>query len=344
SHGTALAFTIRLAWWSTVAMRVACDDVPPRQIVMALLSSLVLQAAIGIVQFAVQHHLGLSVLGELPVDLAYPGVSVISTGGPPLIRLYGLSGHPNVIGGFAAVALLLGVGLLRERRGPWWAMWLIGLTALLLTFSRSAALGLLSGAIVIALLRRPNRRRALMLITSGGSVIGIFVLLFAPFLIARVSGEVATEQVSIDERIEQTALAWQLISDRPLTGVGVGNFTQYNAPNATTRVMRVHNVPLLIASELGWPGLWLWLISVGAVIVAGVRSARATTAIWPALLTSAVIAILVISLFDYYWWTSSQGVYVWATMCGALLAQAVTRSTRNGVPSTGSVSNSRAAR
>ena len=345
SGGIVLAFTVRLVWWIAIALRVACDDVQPRLMAVALLCGLLLQAAIGIAQFGVQHQLGLSILGELPLDLAYPAISVVSAGGPPLIRLYGLSGHPNVIGGFAAIALLLGMGLLRERRTLWWAAWLIGLMALLLTFSRSAALGLLIGLAAFSLMRRPNRQRAIGLIVSGGSVIGIFALLFAPFLIARVSGEVAIEQVSIDERVEQTALAWQLFSDHPLTGVGFGNFTQYNPPAAAgAPPQRAHNVPLLIASELGLPGLLLWLISVGAVIVAGVRSGHATTEIWPSLLMSALIAILVISLFDYYWWTSSLGVYVWATISGALLAQAVTRSTRNGVPSIGVVSNSRAAR
>jgi len=85
-------------------------------------------------------------------------------------------------------------------------------------------------------------------------------------------------------------------------------------------------VPLLIASELGLPGLLLWLASVAAVIAAGIRSGRGKTSRWPSLLLSALIAILVISLFDYYWWTSSQGVYVWATVCGALLATRFTAS------------------
>jgi hypothetical protein len=331
SGGTALAFTIRLAWWMAIAVRVACDGVPPRQIAVVLLSGLLLQAAIGIVQFGAQHQVGLNILGELPLDLTYPAISVVSAGGPPLIRLYGLSGHPNVIGGFAAIALLLGLGLLRERRAKWWAAWLIGLTALLLTFSRSAALGLLIGLAAISLMRRPNRQRAIGLIVSGGSVIGIFALLFAPFLIARVSGEVAIEQVSIDERVEQTALAWQLFSDHPLTGVGFGNFTQYNPPaTAGAPAQRAHNVPLLIASELGLPGLLLWVVSVAAVMSAGIRSGREKTAVWPSVMISALIAILVISLFDYYWWTSSQGVYVWATICGALLAQAAMRPPRIG--------------
>lgn len=322
SRGTVLAFVIRLAWWAAVAVRVACDDVPPRSLVVALLSGLLLQAAIGIVQFGVQHNLGLSALGELPIDLAYPGVSVISAGGPPLIRLYGLSGHPNVIGGFAAVALLLGVGVLRERRPLWWALWLIGLIGLLLTFSRSAALGLLSGAITIVLLRRPDRRRARLLLATAGGVIALFALLFAPLIVARLSGQGATEQMSIGERVEQTALALELFGARPLTGVGAGNFTLYNSPDTPlVPPQRAHNVPLLIASELGLPGVLLWLAGIATVIGAGIRSSRATTALWPALLTSALIAMLVISLFDYYWWTSSQGVYVWATICGALLAE-----------------------
>ena len=327
-RGTALAFVIRLAWWAVVAIRVACDDVPPRSIALALLSGLLLQAAIGLVQFGAQHHLGLSALGELPIDLAYPGVSVISAGGPPLIRLYGLSGHPNVIGGYAAVALLLGVGVLRERRLLGWALWSIGLIGLLLTFSRSAALGLLSGAITIALLRRPDRRRARLLLATAGGVIGLFALLFAPLIVARLSGQGATEQVSIGERVEQTTLALELFGAQPLTGVGAGNFTLYNPPDTPlVPPQRAHNVPLLIASELGLPGVLLWLAGVASVMAAGVRSGRATTAMWPALLTSALIAMLVISLFDYYWWTSSQGVYVWATIGGALLAQTFTRST-----------------
>lgn len=322
---TALAFSIRLLWWVAVALRVACDNVPPRQIAIALLSGLLLQTLIGLVQFGLQHHLGLSALGEMPIDLAYPGVSVISAGEQTLIRLYGLSGHPNVIGGYAAIALLLGVGLLRERharwRALWRALWLIGLIGLLLTFSRSALVGVLIGLSVIALLWRPNRRRALRVIVSGGIVVGIFMLVFAPFVISRLSGTVATEQVSIDERLAQTVLAWQLLSHHPLGGVGAGNSILYNsAPGPGLSAQRIHNVPLLIASELGLPGLVLWLISVGAVIVAGIRSSRAATVIWPIALTSALVALLVIAQFDYYGWTSSQGVYVWATICGALLA------------------------
>ena len=319
--GTTLAFSIRMLWWMAVALRVACDDVPPRQIAIALLSGLLLQTTLGLVQFGTQHHLGLSALGELPIDLTYPGVSVINAGGQTLIRLYGLSGHPNVIGGYAAIALLLGVGLLRERRALWLALWLIGLIGLLLTFSRSALLGFLIGLGFMALAWRPDRRRARHVIIGGGLIVGIFALVFAPFVISRLSVAVATEQVSIDERLAQTALAWRLLSRHPLAGVGAGNFALYNSSAiAGLPAQRVHNVPLLIASELGVPGVVLWLVSVGAVIVAGVRSSRAATTIWPIVLTSALIALLVIAQFDYYGWTSSQGVYVWATICGALLA------------------------
>lgn len=319
--GTALAFSIRLLWWVMVTLRVACDDVPPRQIAIVLLSGLLLQTMIGVAQFSAQHQLGLSALGEMPIDLTYPGVSVINAGDQTLIRLYGLSGHPNVIGGYAAITLLLGVGLLRERRVLWLALWLIGLIGLLLTFSRSALLGLLIGLGFIALAWRPDRRRALYMIVGGGMIVGIFALAFAPFVISRLSGTVATEQTSLDERMAQTALAWRLMSQHPLAGVGAGNFTLYNSSAiAGLPAQRVHNVPLLIASELGLPGLVLWLISVGAVLVAGIRSSRAATTIWPIALTGALIALLVIAQFDYYGWTSSQGVYVWATICAAALA------------------------
>jgi O-antigen ligase len=185
------------------------------------------------------------------------------------------------------------------------------------------------GLSLSALLYRPDRHRALRVIVSGGIVVGIFALVFAPFVLSRLSGTAATEQVSIDERLAQTALAWRLFGQQPLTGVAAGNFPLYNSSAMVgLPAQRAHNVPLLIASELGLPGLGLWLISVWAVIVAGIRSSRAATALWPMALTSALIALLVIAQFDYYWWTSSQGVYGWATICGALLAAVSEKSDR----------------
>jgi O-antigen ligase len=232
------------------------------------------------------------------------------------------------------------------RRYAGRAAWLIGLVTLLLTFSRSAGLGLLVGLGVSMIGLRPSLKQARSAVVAGGIIVGVFGLLFAPFLIGRVAvAQVTTEQFSIDERLKQTGAAWSLFVSHPLTGVGLGNFPEHNSATASMTGMWVHNVPLLIASELGLPGLAAWLIGVGAVIVAGVQSARQRPVdIWPTLMLSALIAMLVISLFDHYWWTSSQGVYVWATISGALLAQTATRSTRNGVPSIGAVSNSRAAR
>jgi O-antigen ligase len=318
----ALAFTVHLMLWVFVALRLACDDVPPRSIALSLLAGLMLNAVIGFGQFAAQHHLGLSALGELPIELTYPNVSVVGAGGIHLIRLYGLSGHPNVIGGYAAIALLMSAGLLAQRRATIGAAWSIGLIALLLTFSRSAWLALAIGVSVIMLGSfLANRIRIQAWWIGPALIVGVWAVAFAPYLIERLTASHLTiEQASIGERIAQADTALALIAAHPIAGVGVGNFTVAAQGAGTVRVDPappvdwVHNVPLLIASELGVIGFGAWLIGVGAVMRSGL--AQPADRGWRSAGFAALAAMLIIMLFDHYLWTSSQGVYLWAAITG----------------------------
>ena len=66
-----------------------------------------------------------------------------------------------------------------------------------------------------------------------------------------------TEAQSIDERQRDAALAVAIIRDAPLTGVGLGDYLAA-AQRLDADAARVHNVPLLVAAELGLPGLVIW--------------------------------------------------------------------------------------
>ena len=77
----------------------------------------------------------------------------------------------------------------------------------------------------------------------------------------------------------------------------------------------MHNVPLLIASELGLFGLIAWLIGIGALIRSGIAR-RSGRDVWRAACGAAIVAMLIVMLFDHYLWTSSQGVYAWAALTG----------------------------
>ena len=103
------------------------------------------QALIGVGQFFAQSSLGLQILGEHVLDPLVSGTSIIPVHGGRILRAYGLTDHPNILGGCLAFALaiLLAVVVYRERRKslPASAAVLLLFPALLLTFSRSAWLG-----------------------------------------------------------------------------------------------------------------------------------------------------------------------------------------------------------
>lgn len=324
---TAIALTLRLILWMCVAWRMACDPLPPAGMARVLLISLGVQSVVGVWQFAIQHYVGLTDLGELPVTLNYPNVSVIVVGAQPIIRAYGLSGHPNVLGGFAVVALTIGTGWLWQAAGRGRqlgvSVWLLGLLVLSLTFSRSAWLGGLIGFGAWARSRPPLMHKPI----GRGLIIGVsmavaWLMVFGPLLLQRLDViDHPTERVSIDERLRQVTQALTQIRTRPLIGAGEGNF---NVIGVDGQPARVHNVPLLIAADLGLPGLGFWLIGVGGVFAAWLdRLRRSPHSIWAAVFGVALSAMLVIAQFDYYWWTSSQGVYVWAVVTGWLMSDAV---------------------
>ena len=83
-----------------------------------LLISGTIQASIGLAQFALQRTLGLADLGELVMRPGWSGASVITVSGVPTLRAYGLTQHPNLLGGYLMVAVSIGAGLALSPRAP----------------------------------------------------------------------------------------------------------------------------------------------------------------------------------------------------------------------------------
>lgn len=332
----ALVFAAHSVLWIAFAVRVAADDLPPRSLALSLTAGMFVNSAICLLQFATQHSLGLTFFGELPLDPAASGISVIGNNDIHLLRVYGLSGHPNVIGGFMAVALMWSLGLIARSSRRWLPMilgaWLLGWLTLMLSFSRSAWLGIVFALGWMASLmfwRRVYRRYAGRVIAVVGIIVISILLLanmFNIFLIERLTADQTSllESVSISERIDLIQAAVELIELRPLTGVGIGNFIAGSQRFIGPEVGHdwVHNVPLLIASEMGLPGVTLWLIGLAAIGRSLVRTyRRGALDMWQIAAACSIAAMLVIMQFDHYWWTSSQGVYMWAAITGWLMSQ-----------------------
>jgi O-antigen ligase len=315
-----------------------------------LLISGALQAGVGLAQFTLQRSLGLRDLGEIVMRPEWSGAGVITVGGIPTLRAYGLTQHPNLLAGSLVVAVLIGVGLAVARGAPRWqtaaAVILTGLsfTGLLLTFSRAAWLGLaVGGPVTLALLARPAVRGCVAWRAAWATiaVLAVIGLVFAasqwPLLRPRLGLSVEGVEIrSVDERSGLEASAWTLVEEHTWLGVGYGNFAialwlrKPPALAAYPIYQPVHRVPLLALAELGLPGAALWLIlALGPWITLWRR--RKTwpgPAVPPALAGAtcgALAALTIVSWFDFYPWFSQQGRLLmwiaWGLWAGSVMRE-----------------------
>jgi O-antigen ligase len=109
------------------------------------------------------------------------------------------------------------------------------------------------------------------------------------------------------------------IRERPLTGVGAGNFPLEMLRQRTATIPQyVHNVPLLLAAEVGLLGGFIWIgawMAGGIALTAG-RRRRVSPESVAAL--AAWCAIGVIGLFDSYPWSLQAGRLLTAVTLGLL--------------------------
>jgi O-antigen ligase len=83
----------------------------------------------------------------------------------------------------------------------------------------------------------------------------------------------------------------------------------------------VHNVPLLIVSELGLAGLILVGAMVAAVLVVSYRRWRERSAeLWQGLVAGSLAALAVVGMLDHYLWSVPQGGLLGAWLVGWCLA------------------------
>jgi O-antigen ligase len=315
----ALAAYTALRWLAAAAvyLAVARGDAAPDRLVTVFMAGLGLHVLIGLAQVWGQHPVGLP--GEQALEPSTAGAAIVEVGGTRWLRAYGLTYHPNVLGGFLVSALLLGLPLLdRSRmRGLWWLLWL----GLLITFSRSAWLALaLAAPLVVGWLHRrwaPLRRPLLVTLAGAALIAALWVTLFAGQLVTRLRPMGAgTERRSIVERGALQAAALEMIAAHPLTGVGAGN-----APLAMVGTempfppQPSHNLPLLLAAELGVLGGGLWLclwLAPGAVLLRRLHRANP----WAVAVTGAWLAMGIIGLWDSYPWALNAGRLLTAALLG----------------------------
>lgn len=278
------------------------------RLMKVLLIGLAFQAVIGIMQVILKSPLGIP--GEMALSIDRPRAAVLWLEGEAWLRAYGLTFHPNVLGGFLTVGLILGLRGITTWSGRivWWLM----AAGLMVSFSRSAWLAAVLVLIPLTIWlyrQKPELRKSLRI--TVGAVLGAGIIsgiaLLGPIMSRLDVFSSLSEYTSISARGELMALALQTIRQHPLTGIGAGNFPLL-ALNANTHdaAHSVHHVALLLASEIGAVGAllwyWLWL----APVLSLGKSLQTIDPI-VLVLTTAWLALGLISLWDSYPWSLEAG-------------------------------------
>lgn len=230
---------------------------------------------------------------------------VVEYAGGRLLRAYGTFPHPNVLGGYLALGLLVSLSEVRENK---WARAytpaaILCTVALLLTFSRSGILAAVfgSGLLLFGILVSPHLLKVVVprLAFSVGAALLVLIMLF-PFFAGRVAGTARLENRSLAERTTSLLQGKELWLDHALSGVGVGNATValMQLPNALLEPP--HAVPLIILVELGSVGFLVSLILLFQVLRRMERTPRAI---------ALVAALAVLAFLDHYLWTSVPGLF-----------------------------------
>jgi putative inorganic carbon (HCO3(-)) transporter len=195
-------------------------------------------------------------------------------------RVGGTVGSANEAGSYFAFLTVVALALFltsEERRLKRLALGsgILGLVALVATLSRGGWIAFLVGSSVLLFgLRAPRHLRVPRKALVGVAV--TFLLALAP-----LSGVVSARVMGSDHgaaagRVPLMELAWRMIGDHPLQGVGANNFVvalPHYADASFSRdwVTTVHNKYLLVWSEAGIGALVAFLLFIATTIRRGWR-------------------------------------------------------------------------
>jgi O-antigen ligase len=243
-----------------------------RLIVVACLFLIFLEGIVAIAQYFFGFVVPFSVNGGIG------GVSSDTvSGGLNFARVGGILGASNTFGTWLLLPMcLMGAALFLQIKKRYkaviFSIFTLGLTALVLTFSRAGWLSFFCCCIfILSTMVLRNRLKPVQM---------RFIVMFAVIsvVVAQVSGmghyiitRITTDDIgAIGIRPEMNSIAMEMVKEFPFMGVGINNFQEvvhhYDRTHLTTQFDSVpHNIFMYFASETGIFGV-LFFLSLGVLL------------------------------------------------------------------------------
>ena len=297
-------------------------------VILGFCTGIVFEFSIGIIEFTTQSTKILE-----PLKLPWPGLiqatsqsaSILNfANGDKFLRVYGTFPHPNILAGFSLIGIVSATSYILQRNKLNWlaAICLAMASSLIaLTFSRSAWLGLIVFFLIILLKTKFLNTRRIWL--AFLIVLTVIVLTLFPlnqlFLSRTTAFTNSTEKFSLNGRVWLAQQALDYIKEKPLTGIGLGSFVIELAEKSGefNYVEPVHNIALLVFSELGVVGFTLLMAIIYIIAQDTIKTIKPKVIMFGAVLAG----IGVISLFDHYFWSLAPGRMMAGLVFGSWLGQ-----------------------
>jgi O-antigen ligase len=217
-------------------------------------------------------------------------------------RLQGTLSHWMTYSGTLMLVICAAAGrLLFDHRDRGWAAVVMPalVASLMLSFTRSAMVGVAAGVGVLLLIRDFRLIAVLPIVAAA------MIAISPARLTDRIYSTFDMNDPTNRDRVAMLEAGVRMLRDYPLTGVGpelVGRvYPDYRVATAVQdNNMHLHNVPMQIAAERGLPALALWVWFIGTALVA-LRAllTRTRNRVFAATAMGAIAAMLTAGLFEY---------------------------------------------
>lgn len=225
-------------------------------------------------------------------------------------RVEGLFTHPNQLGGFLALTIPLLTALTVSERSVWmrilgYLLIAVSVAGLALTYSRGAWVGTGLGLLILL----PVLRRGARLV-PGVALVGAVASSSA--ILERVQSIASFNSDSaVTGRFEFWSVALRLVAERPLSGIGLGNwYTVYGTlpiqnlprlPYSLEIPAQAHNLFLNLAVEIGLIGAGAFVLMLVFAFYKAVKVIHASTGrtkIWATGICAGLAAMIVHNMVD----------------------------------------------
>ncbi len=306
-----------------------------RKLSLFFVSSVFVQSLLGLYQVITQQSFSQKFLGLQFHDIWQGGTAIINSDGERWLRMYGGAPHPNIFGGTLFIALLICIYLyLTTHKNIFQKIFLLFSTALfttgiLLTFSRTIWIVSLISLFAIVLFIYKSKvhkiKNIIVPLVLLFLIAFILIITYQNIFFSRTTQNTTLSHNSITDRTLYIKQSLSLIKENALFGVGSNNYTNtlfqtISNPKEIWYYQPVHNVYLLILSELGLIGFFLLTVFIFCIFY-NIYLYKKNINLEQFIFITLFISLLFISIFDHWIWTSHFGLFIFFLIAGLSIKQ-----------------------